>query len=70
MHTPESNNEPIGKFLLIITSAFAWVSHESVQEIMSIMSSFVAITSGGCAAFYYITKTRAVMKNSKKEDEE
>ena len=69
MTASENSNEPFGKILVILTWAFAWISNDSVQEIISLMSGFVAITSGGCATVYYLVKTRKVLK-SKKEDEE
>ena len=69
MNTTENNNEPFGRILLILSWVFAWISNDSVQDIIGLMSGFVAITSGSCATVYYIVKTKNALK-AKKEDEE
>lgn len=62
------NNEPMGKVLAILSICFAWISNESAQEIISIMSGFVAITSGSCATVYYIIKTKRAIESKKDEE--
>jgi len=69
MTTDDNSNEPFGKILVLLTWAFAWISNDSVQDIIGILSGFVAITSGSCATVYYIVKTKNALK-AKKEDEE
>ena len=69
MTASENSNEPFGKILVLLTWAFAWISNDSVQDIIGLMSGFVAITSGSCATVYYIVKTKNALK-AKKDDEE
>lgn len=68
MTTSENSNEPFGKFLIILTWAFAWISNESVQEIIGLLSGLVAITSGSCATVYYIVKTKRAIESKKDEE--
>jgi len=68
MTTSDNSNEPFGKFLIILTWAFAWISNESVQEIIGLLSGLVAITSGSCATIYYIVKTKRAIESKKDEE--
>lgn len=68
MTTSDNSNEPFGKFLIILTWAFAWISNESVQEIIGLLSGLVAITSGSCATVYYIVKTKRAIESKKDEE--
>lgn len=68
MTTSDNSNEPFGKILIILTWAFAWISNESVQEIIGLLSGFVAITSGSCATIYYIVKTKRAIESKKDEE--
>lgn len=68
MTTSDNSNEPFGKILIILTWAFAWISNESVQEIIGLLSGLVAITSGSCATVYYIVKTKRAIESKKDEE--
>jgi len=70
MTTPDNNNDTFGRIFSIFSIVSAWISYESVQEFLTVAASLSAIVSGSCGAVYYITKTRAIQQNPKKEDEE